>query len=175
MTRLGLAAFLFFGTMGAAQQAASPTTPPPSSTAEPKLPVVQEDACPVGSMQSIRPAWKIRRNDHLYSSYDDHRHVIGSLSPREVVSVVAAVNVILEPDKAVITHADPGLDAPLQAGDQILGYGFGGSGDWNYWAKGEWHKLYYESVLAKDSKCGFRDPKGCYARITENGIQEWWV
>lgn len=116
--------------------------------------------------------YKITRNDQIYSSYREGRTFIGRLKAGEEVTVLAGVNVIREPDRAVITQPD---GAFLQRGDVFLGYGFHANGSVDFWAKGVWFEDYFESIVAKGSFCGFADKTECDIQITKNGINEWWV
>jgi hypothetical protein len=143
---------------------------PPTSIPEPKLPIVDNDACP-GRGGAVSD-YKITRNDQMYSSYREGRRLIGSLRTGEKVSVLSGVNVIRQPDRAVMTQPD---GAFLQPGDVVLGYGFHANGSMDFWAKGVWLDAYYESIVAKGSWCGFADKTQCDIQITRNGISEWWV
>lgn len=134
--------------------------------AEPKLPVIDNDACP--GRGRVVSSYKITQNDPMYSTYRDDRKLIGTLKAGERVTVLRGVNVIREPDQAVMTQGD-------RRGDVVLGYGFHANGNMDFWAKGVWFQDYYESIVAKGSWCGFADKSQCDIQITKNGISEWWV
>ncbi len=142
----------------------------PAAIPEPKLPVIDNDACP--GTGRVVSNYKITRNDQMYSSYREKRTPIGTLKAGERITVLAGVNVIREPDLAVITQPD---GAFLQRGDIVLGYGFHANGFMDFWAKGVWFEDYVESIVAKGSWCGFADKTQCDIQITKNGISEWWV
>jgi hypothetical protein len=76
------------------------------------------------------------------------------------------VNVIREPDKAVVTQPSEGDPTP-KPGDEVLRYGLNGDGYWNLGAKGAWHKVNSEEVVDKGSVRGFGDKTMCYIVVTE--------
>src|SRR5712692_1957873 len=108
--RLGI--YLLLATIATAQQT-PPTTSTNSSFSEPKLPVIEYDACP--GKGRIVPNWKISRNSPVYSSWQDQRTQTGTLKAGEKVTVLAGVNVTREPDKILVTQPFP--DIFLMPGD----------------------------------------------------------
>ena len=137
---------------------------------EPKLPIIDNDACP--GRGRIVSNHKITRDDQIYSSYRDDRTVIGKLKAGETITVFAGVNVIREPDLAVMTQPDGVF---LQPGDVVLGYSIHANGFMDFWAKDVWFQDNFESIVAKGSWCGFADKTQCDIQITQNGTSEWWV
>lgn len=164
-TRLG--AFFLLAALATAQQAPDPKPKP--KIPEPKLPVIDYDACP--GKGNVVPHVRIERADQIYSSWEDKRAVIGSLKAGEEVTVLAGVNVIREPGKALISQPD--ADHSLNRGDVVLVYGFH-AGFYDVWAKGVWFTEYYEN-LGDMQQCGFRDHTMCNWKIVRRGVNEWWV
>ena len=137
---------------------------------EPKLPVIDNDACP-GRDRSVAD-YRIARSHGMYSSYREGRTLVTTLKARERVTILAGVNVIRKPDRASIRQPHDGV---LQSGDVALGYGFRANGNMDFWAKGVWFEDSLESIIDKGGECGFRDKTQCDIEIIENGIREWWV
>lgn len=137
---------------------------------EPKLPVIDNDACP--GRDRLVADYKITRSHGMYSSYREGRTLVTTLKARERVTILAGVNVIRKPDRALIKQLHDGV---LQPGDVALGYGFRANGNMDFWAKGVWFEDSLESIIDKGGECGFRDKTQCDIEITENGVREWWV
>jgi|HubBroStandDraft_1064217.scaffolds.fasta_scaffold00006_61 hypothetical protein len=149
----------------------------PSNSADsgiPKLPLIEYDACPGAATRTLAPSRKIEKDDNLYSSWRGERTVVGTLKAGDKVTLLAAVNVTREPDRALAiqTHDDDPLFEP---GDPALRYGLNSDGYWNLWAKGAWHKISAEEVVEKGSVCGFGDKSQCSVQIVKNGRKEWWI
>ncbi len=178
MTAIRLGTILLLATLAAAQQSPLTKTGDPSPS-EPKLPVFDDKACPLSNRVDGKPdpiTTKIKKSEPMYSSWEEKRVVVDTLKVGEEVTVWSGVNVIREPDHA--RTLQPGLpdDPPaLQPGDEVLGYGLRGNGDYVFWAKGVWSSRYYESVIAKGGGCGFADKTQCDIEITANGVNESWV
>jgi hypothetical protein len=167
--RLGI--FLLLATIATSRQ-----TPPGTSTdstiSEPKLPVIEYDACP--GKGRIVPNWKISRNSPVYSSWQDQRTQTGALKAGEKVTVLAGANVIREPDRILVTRPFP--DIYLKPGDIVLRYGYLGEGVANVWAKGVWHKDFdLGRTTEKDGKAGCLAQDECNSKVIEEGIKEQWV
>ena len=115
--RIRLGMLLLLATIATAQQ-----TPPARSTnssfSEPKLPVIDYDACP--GKGRVVPNWKIKRNSPAYSSWQDRRTQTGTLKAGDKVTVLAGVNVTRKPDRILVTRSFP--DLGLEPGDIILRY-----------------------------------------------------
>ena len=73
------------------------------------------------------------------------------------------MNVIREPDKAVITQRGR---PRLKPGDEVLRYDLNSDAGWNLCATGAWHKVNSEEVLDKGSLCGFGDKSMSYIAVT---------
>src|SRR5438874_2457503 len=161
--------FLFLTALAAAQQ--NPPVTAQLSVAEPKLPVIDDGACPGRSR--IVSDWKIRRNSPMYSSWEDNRTQTGSLKPGEKVTVLAGINLTRRPDRILVTRSKP--DLSLIPGDFILRYDTFAEGHANIWAKGEWHNDYdlWTALDTDGVGCGAKD--ACDSKVVENGIKEWWV
>jgi hypothetical protein len=75
-----------------------------SNTPKPKLPVVNYEACP--RKGNTVPNVKISQDDHLYRSWQGNGKSIGTLKAGEEVTVFGGVNIVREPDRAVIKYVD---------------------------------------------------------------------
>jgi hypothetical protein len=164
---------LLVASLAAGQQKDWPAS---SNIPEPKLPVIDYDACP-GKNNPI-PDVKLVKDGLIYSSPDKGK-LIARLSSGEKVTVLAGANVIRKPDRAVIRYvpSDDVNSPPLKVGDAILGYGWHADGNMVFWAKGVWFAEDIEGV-AEYGKCGFTSgfgPGGCNIDIVNNGVIEWWV
>lgn len=93
-----------------------------SGTSTPKLPIVDDKACP-GNDQTV-PNIELTHDYKIYSSWQDNRREIGGLKAGESVTVLDGVNVVREPDKAVIKYVGPDEKSlSLKVGDVAFGYG----------------------------------------------------
>jgi len=172
MLALRLSALLLLATLATAQQTSvSPAATP--SIPEPKLPVIDDKACP-GKGGTV-PQTKIVRPDEIYSSWQGKRLSVGELKSGDEVAVLAGVNLIREPDRAVVKHSGPDLAPLLKPGDVVLRYGLHADGDSDFWGMGVWFTENYEQIIEKGSWCGFSDKTLCTIEITKNGVKEWWV
>ena len=141
-----------------------------SGLAEPKLPVINHDACP-GRNRKV-PHWKIERNAPIYSSWNFRRVVIGTAKPGEEVTVIAGVTVTRKPDRVSVIRPIPALS--LKPGDTFLRYDTFGEGDANVWVNGIWHKdINMWRTIEKDG-AGCRTDD-CDSIVVENGTRERWV
>jgi hypothetical protein len=116
---------------------------------EPKLPVIDDKACPGPSRCTdgvLEPfQMKLEHNGQMYSSWKSKRVSVAKLKVGEEVAVLSGVNVIREPDKVrVLQPSVPGDVPPLKPGDEVLGSSLRGDGDYVFWAKGVWYTQYYE-------------------------------
>ncbi len=171
-TRLGTVILLV--TIATAQQTSAPKSAKPSIP-EPRLPVIDYGACP-GEV----PHWKIERSDRVYSSFRDKRAIIGMLKAGEEVTTLKGVNVIREPDRALIKPSGAKSLAQvkgvsLKPGEVVLRYGLHPDGTYKLWAKGVWFAYDYEEIAEKGDICGFGNKNQCTIEIIKNGVSEWWV
>jgi hypothetical protein len=154
----------------------SQDTAPKSGTtpfAEPKLPVVDFLACGSGDFSTRLPG-KIARQEPMYSSWRHNRVFVGTLRRGDEYTLVGGVNIVHEPDRAVIRNKIYG--APfLDPGDTVLGYGYDADGTTAFWSKGVWFREDAEHVSTKGTRCGFADKTQCTIEIVKRGVQEWWV
>lgn len=151
-----------------------------SSIPEPKLPVVERDACPRAVVFHV----KLEKDVRMYSSWQEKRALVGTLKAGDKVTVLAGINIIREPDRAVVTHplvhtvvTQLLVQAPpsLKPGDVILRYGLNKYDYWNLWGKGAWFTEYIDQVVEKSASCDFPDERACYVKIIEYGLKEWWL
>jgi hypothetical protein len=157
-----------------------PTSPKvgQSHTPKPKLPVVDDHACP-GKGKTV-PHVKTSQDDRIYPSWQGSGESIGALKAGEEVTVLGGVNVIREPDVAVIKYVRPDDDPSLKVGDTALSYGtedLESGGFVVFWSKGVWFAEWVEAVAEK-GECGFTSgfgPAGCTIDIIKDGVSEWWV
>jgi hypothetical protein len=166
-------AILFAITCTAVAQNESSST---SKIPKPKLPVIDNDACP-GKSDPI-PNVKLVKDDVVYSSPVKGK-LLARLRAGEKVTVLAGANVIHQPDRAVIKHAcrDDSSWPPLNVGEIVLGYGWHVDGNMMFWAKGVWFNEDLEHIAGKVA-CGFTSgfgPEGCSIDIIKGGVIEWWV
>ncbi len=146
-----------------------------SNTPKPELPVVDEYACP-GKGRSV-PSVKVSQDGRIYRSWRGDEKSIGTLKAGEDVTVLAGVNVIREPDRAVIKYVSPDASNSLKVGDVALGYGLDADETIVFWSNGVWFGEWIETVAEK-GQCGFRGGfgrSGCDIDIVEDGVMEWWV
>jgi len=176
MTTYRLVAIFIFASLAFGQEFTTPEIGR-SNTAVPKPPVVDDNACPGPSRRTdgvLEPVQiKIKRSDEIYSSWKPDRVPVATTKAGEDLSVLSGVNVIREPDK--IRVLQPGKDPSLQPGDEVLGYGLRGDGNYVFWAKGVWYTLYYEFEGDLKGGCGFADKTDCTFAISSKGVLEWWV
>ena len=147
-----------------------------SNTPIPKLPVIDDKACP-GKGQAV-PNVELTQEYKMYSSYQDNRKQTGALKAGESVTVLDGVNVVREPDNAVIKYVGPDEESlSLKVGDVAFGYGIEADASDIFWAKGTWFAEWDEGVAAK-GHCGFASGfslGGCTIDIVEYGRRDWWV
>ena len=147
----------------------------PSNVPEPKLPVIDYDACP-GKSKPI-PNVKLVKDDLVYSTPEKGK-LVAKLGAGETVTVLAGANLIHQPDRAVIKYLAPDTTWPrLKVGDTVPSYGWDVDGKMVFWAKGIWFKEDREAVAEK-GECGFTSGfgiGGCTIDIVKDGVIEWWV
>jgi hypothetical protein len=179
MTSIRLGMFLTLAALAAGQSSSSSKVIG-SGAPEPKLPVVQRDACPRAVVFHV----KLEKDVRMYSSWQEKRALVGSLKTGDKVTVLAGINIIREPDRALVRQplvhalvAQPLVQAPpsLKPGDVIFRYGLNKYDYWNFWGKGAWFTEYIDQVVEKRASCDFPDERACYVKIIEYGIKEWWL
>lgn len=167
-----LIAILLLASLAAGQQKDSATS---SSIPQPKLPVIDYDACP-GKGNPI-PNVKLVKDDLIYSSPDNGK-LVARLSAGENLTVLAGANVIRQPDRAVIKYVPPDNARwpTLKAGEAVLSYGWHVDGNMVFWSKGRWFQEDIEAVSEKGA-CGFGSfgRGGCAIDIVKDGAIEWWL
>ena len=161
--------FFLLATLAEAQQTSVPK-PAKSSIPEPKLPLIDYNACP--GKGRIVDHLKISHEDRIFSSWQEKRVSVGAVKAGEEVTVLAGVNVIREPDRGLIKRTPPGTS--LKPGDVVLRYGVHADGDSDFWGNGGWFNETSEETVEKGSSCGFTNNE-CTIVITQNGVKEWWV
>jgi len=159
--------FLLLVTILTGQQPSGSNAP---NSVEPKLPVINYDACP-GRSRKV-PHWKIERKAPIYSSWNVRRVVIGTANAGDEVTVISGVTVTIKPDRVSVTRPIP--DLSLKPGETFLRYDTFGEGDANIWSHGVWHKdIDMSRTTEKDgSGCGNTE---CNSMVIENGTRERWV
>jgi len=175
MAVIRLIAFLLLTSLVGGQEPSSPRIGQ-SNTPKPELPVADYDACP-GKGKPV-PNVKISQDDKIYSSWQGKDTSIGKLKAGEEVTVLGGVNVVREPDTAVIKYVDPDYDSSsLRVGEIALGYGIEADENVVFWSKGTWFAVWIEEVGEK-GQCGFTSGfgfAGCSIDIVQGGVSEWWV
>jgi hypothetical protein len=170
VSRIRIGALLLLTTTIAVAQRIPPVPAQPN-IAEPKLPVIDYDACP--GKGRVVPDWKISHDSPMYSSWEDNRRQAGSLKVGEKVAVLSGVSITRNPDRILVTRPKP--DLSLIPGDIILRYETFGEGAANIWAKGALHEKYDLWTTVETDGAGCRAKDVCDSRVFENGIKEWWV
>lgn len=140
-----------------------------NDSAEPKLPVIDENACPFEGCTFRK--WTVTKDSTLYSTWQDTRTETGKLKPRDRVTGLTGVHVTRKPDRILVRQPIP--DLGVKPGDVILRYMYVGEGFANIWANGNWHKEYDCSFITEQNGSGCA--QGCAAVVTEAGVKEWWV
>jgi hypothetical protein len=177
VTVIRLTAILLVTSLVGGQEFSSPKIGQ-SNTPLPKLPVINYEACP-GKGKTVLNV-KISQDDQIHRLWQGNGKSIGKLKAGEEVTVLGGLNVILEPDRAVIKYVGPGAPSALKVGDVALGYGIepdDTGGDIVFWSKGTWFAEWEEAVAEK-SHCGFTSgfgQGGCEIDIIKDGVSEWWV
>jgi hypothetical protein len=166
-------AILLLTSLASGQQ---PTNPKigRSNTPKPKLPVIDDYACP-GKGDPV-PNVKIDQDDRIYPSWQGDGKSIGTLRAGDQVTVLGGANVVREPDTAVIKYVGPDESSLLKVGDVALGYGLDADENFVFWANGVWFAEWIETVAEK-GQCGFGGfGQGlCTIDIVKHGVSEWWV
>jgi hypothetical protein len=138
-------------------------------TKEPKLPVIDENACPFEGCTF--GAWTVTKESILYSTWQEGRHQIGKLEADAKVTGLTGVHITRKPDRILVKKAI--ADLSVAPGDIILRYMYIGEGFANIWTKGAWHKEYDCTFVSERSGEGcLRD---CAAVVVDDGVKEWWV
>src|SRR5580658_7665143 len=116
MATIRLATVLFSLALLASSQEVSAPQVGRSNTPIPRLPVIDDKACP-DKGQTV-PNVEFTQDYKVYSSWQDNRRQIGRLKAGESVTVLDGVNVVREPDKAVIKYVGPDEESlSLKVGD----------------------------------------------------------
>jgi hypothetical protein len=145
-----------------------------SNTPKPKLPVVDDMACP-GKGNTVANV-EISEGYRMYRSWQGNGGSIGKLGKGEKVTILGGVNIIREPDTAVIKYVDPDFPSSLKVEDVAFGYGIEADANDVFWARGVWFIEWNEGV-AESGNCGFHvfGQGGCTIDVIKHGRSEWWV
>jgi hypothetical protein len=179
MAAVRLGTFLIVASLAAAQNSYS-SKAVGSGIPQPQLPVVERDACPRAVVFHV----KLEKDVRMYSSWREKRTLVGTLKAGKKVTVLAGINIIREPDRALVTqplvHAVATqllVQAPasVKPGEVIFRYGLNKYNYWNFWAKGAWFTEYIDQVVERHASCNFPDERACYVKIIEYGVKEWWL
>jgi hypothetical protein len=165
---IGRFVLLLFASLAVAQQSAIVSV---ASGQEPKLPVIDNSACPFEGCTFGK--WRVTKQSVLFSSWEEGRAQIVKLSPGEEVNGITGIHITRAPDRIAVTKSIPDLDAA--AGDVILRYMCMGEGTANIWIKGHWHQGYDCTFVTEDEKNGGGCQKDCSAVVKEYGGKKWWV
>jgi hypothetical protein len=170
-----IAAILLLSSLATAQDVSSPEIGR-SNTPKPKIPVVDYNACP-GKDKTI-PNVKVDRVARAYASWRRDSKPIGVLRVGEEVTIIGGVNVVYEPDIAVVKYAHRSPEySSLTVGGVAFGYGIEADATVVFWSNGTWFGENFESVGEKGS-CGYTSgfgQGGCTVDITKHGVSEWWA
>jgi hypothetical protein len=157
-----------------------------SQHAAPKLPVINANACPQPRAEGETEAsikTTLVHDQEIYSSWSDSRSAYRKLKAGDTVTELAGLEVIREPDQALLTKtgavelskelAKDGIS--FKPGDVVLRYGFRDDGNWDFWGKGAWFKFYCENEGDLKGGCGFADRSQCEFAVLKDGVREWWI
>ncbi len=175
MIAVRFGALLLLALFATAQQNSIPRVK--ASVPEPKLPVVSYDACPFEGC--IFREWTVTKRSTIYSTWQDHRRVLGRLTKGERVQGLTGVYVTREPDRFLVKRAISYLS--LRSGDEILQYMESGEGYADLWANGVWHKDFdwgqTDGSVVTLTDGGFTSPLvlGDNVTLVRHGIKEWWA
>lgn len=157
-------ALLLLGQCGYAQD-----TPAAHAESAPKLPVVDENACPFEGCTFGQ--WKVTKDSTLYSTWESNRKVLGTLKQGQTVTGLSGVHITIKPDVIRVIKPVPALS--LRTGDKVLRYMYHGEGVADIWANGKW---------TKEADCSFVTEKNgdgcgrdCAGVVEQDGNKEWWV
>jgi hypothetical protein len=172
--RIGL--FLLMATLASAQQPPA-VKPTKAELLAPSLPVININACPQSAVS--KPYW-LARGELLYSSWRGARTQIGVLQGGSYVTVLEGVEVIAEPDQAILTQRGAGMlvahGLVANPGDVVLRYGLqvdrNGDRNWDLWADGAWFTAHEDSMT---TGCGSDDQGQCMFALAKYGLKEWWL
>jgi hypothetical protein len=172
--RIGL--FLLMATLASAQQPQA-AKPPKAELLAPSLPVVNINACP---QSAVSKTYTLARAEFLYSSWRQGRTQIGVVQGGAGANVLQAVEVIAEPDQAILTQRGAGMLAAhglvANPGDVVLRYGLqvdsSGDRNWDLWADGAWFTAHEDSMT---TGCGSDDQGQCMFALSKYGLKEWWL
>jgi hypothetical protein len=133
MMTVRLIVFSLFTTVTLAQQpSVTSSAKPQQRPVEPSLPVINYKACPFEGCTFRK--WTVKRKSKMYSSWQDNRHEVTTLKPREEVTGLTGVLVIRKPDRFQVRQFIPYFS--LKTGDVILQYAEWGEGYADLWANG---------------------------------------
>lgn len=156
-----LCAFLLLAALTTAQQTPAHTAAK-STIPEPKLPVVDYNACPFEGC--VFREWTVRKQSTIYDTWRDNRKAIGQLAKAEKVQGITGVHVTRKPDRFLVKQAIPSFS--VVPGDSILQYAEWGEGASDLWAKGVWHKA---------SEGDYSQLDVDNVELVQHGVKEWWV
>jgi hypothetical protein len=160
---------VLLSTLFSVQQSTAAASNNPTSSSEPSLPVVDENACPFEGCTF--GTWKATKESTLYSSWQTDRAEIGKIKAGEPVTSLTGVHITRKPDRILVKREISRL--ALKPGDLVLRYMYVGEGFANIWAKGTWHKEEDCSFITE--KDGGGCARECAAVVAEDGQKEWWV
>jgi len=157
-------------------------TPDPKSTEssipEPKLPVIDYNACPFEGC--IFREWTVTKHSTIYNTWRDNRKPVGQLTKAEKVQGLTGVYITRKPDRFLVKQPIPYFS--VKAGDSILQYGEWGEGCADLWANGAWHKNFdwgqTDDGDATPTDAGFTPPlvlSEDNVSPIQHGLKEWWV
>jgi hypothetical protein len=153
----------------AASMFAAPLAADKAATPEPRLPVIDRNACPFEGCTFGK--WIVKRETAVFDTWEQARKQLFVLQKGAVVTGLTGVHIVHEPDRIRILKLIPELQ--VQPGDVILRYMYHGEGASDLWVKGQWKKEYDTGFVTELDNSGcLRD---CSAKVISQGRKEWWA
>lgn len=141
----------------------------PHLAPKPKLPKIDQNACPFEGCQFGQ--WRARKRIQLFSTWKAPRKPIRTLRKGESVAAVTGIYITFEPTQIQVSA--PISAYGLKPGDIVLGYMNVGEGFFNAWFNGYWVEEFDGSGIVAPDGSGCR--RNCNAKVLKPGRGEWWV
>jgi len=137
----------------------------PKQSPKPRLPKVNENACPFEGCQFGE--WTVRKPVRLFSTWKRKQTPLRRLAKGEVVRALTGIHITFEPSEISVTAPMPQYG--LKPGDTVFGYMNLGEGFFNAWFKGMWVEEFDGSAIVPGCS------RNCSARLVKPGTFELWV
>jgi hypothetical protein len=136
----------------------------------PVLPYVEQGVCPFEGCQYA--TWTALKEATVYDRWQEGRHAIASVAPKEKVTGLTGVVITFKPGVIRVDRDLP--EQKLKRGDTILTYSYQGEGFSVVWVNGKLEHDYDISFTKwpDGSGCG---GQYCAATYIDLGKKEWWA